>query len=238
MHEDLITGLTRQVKEEVIENYLTERHLVGLQLEEFEQKTAETLLRAEKTGKRLSRMAFLVVHPEMQTKLSSLLHIQPDSFWGECMKKEFARGVRIIRVKALTDKSKYRKLLVEAYCRLCQWMEKYRKAYEELLSECRAVNLNINAFQKNFDVLALLAFLRNLDTMELERKHFLGDNFTADELSSIDQKLYIKQINFESLQMPAPLDLPKAERIEPALADLAAEVYRRHQQNIKGLMLH
>lgn len=238
MHEDLITSLTRQVKEEVIENYLTERRLVGLQLEEFEQKTAETLLRAERTGKRLSRMAFLVVHPEMQAKLSSLLHILPDSFWDECMKREFARGVRFIRVMALTDKSKYRKLLVEAYCRLYQWMEKYRKAYEELLSECKAVNLNISAFQKNFDVLTLLAFLRNLDTMELERKHFLGENFTADELSSLDQKLYIKQINFEGLNVPAPLDLPKMERLEPALADLAAEVYRRHQRNVRGLMLH
>ena len=34
--DDLLTCLTRQVKEDVIENYLTERRLVELQIEELE----------------------------------------------------------------------------------------------------------------------------------------------------------------------------------------------------------
>ena len=44
-------------------------------------------------------------------------------------------------------------------------MERYREAYEDLQAECRAVNLNIATFRKNFDLLTLLQFLRGLDTV-------------------------------------------------------------------------
>ncbi|GLI35355.1 hypothetical protein [Desulforhabdus amnigena] len=238
MDNDLITGLTRQVKDEVVENYLTERRIVGLQIEEIEQMAGEMRLRAERAGRRLSRLSFLMVHGEMRERLSRMLRIQENSFWSECMKREFSKGVRFIRVKALTDKGKFKKLVQESYCRLYRRMEKYRAAYEELVAECEAVNINIRAFQKNFDVLTLLAFLRSLDTQELERKHFLGENFTPEELGSLDQKLYIKPIAFESLEVPPPLELSPPERMELPLSELAAEIYRKHERNVKYLMTH
>ncbi len=67
------------------------------------------------------------------------------------------------------------------------------------------------AFSKNFDLLSILGFLKSLDIGDLERKHFLGENFTAEELASVDQKLYIGAIKFEELRVPAPLTLPKPE---------------------------
>lgn len=39
MDQDLIASLTCQVKEDLIQNYLTERRLVGLQIEEVENSS-------------------------------------------------------------------------------------------------------------------------------------------------------------------------------------------------------
>ena len=237
MEDDLISSLTRQVREEVIENYLTERRIATLQIEDIKAQTEDARFHALKTGRRLSRMAYLTIQPEMLRRLIDLLNIPSPSFWNDCLEKKFSHGIRIIRVRALTDKGKFRKLLLEAYSRLYRWMEKYRKVHEELNAECRAVNMNIDKFQKNFDLLSILNFLKSLDHTALERKHYLGENFTAEELTSVDQKLYLHPISFEKLDIPSPLSLPTPETIENALSDLANEIYHRYQRHIKGIML-
>jgi hypothetical protein len=140
-------------------------------------------------------------------------------------------------VRALTDKSKFRKLVLESYSRFCTWMDKYRTGYESLQAECRAVNRNISTFQKNFDLLAIIAFLKSLDTGAIERKRFLGENFTPEELASVDQKLYLRQIAFEKFELPTPIPLPKPDHIETPLGDLAQEVYRKHRAQVKRLMV-
>lgn len=236
MEEDLIASLTRQVKEEVIENYLTERRIVELQMEEIETRASETRFQALRTGRRLNRLAYLTVHPEMLRRLTGLLNIPTPSFWSECMEKEFSRAIRFIRIRALTEKGRFKKLLFEAYKRLYQRMEAYRKAYEELEAECRAVNINIVKFQKNFDLLAILNFLKSLDLTALEQKHYLGENFTAEEISSIDKKLHLNQISFEKLKVPEPLALPRPESIEESVSNLSAEIYRRFEKHIKEIM--
>jgi len=236
MEDDLIASLTHQVKEEVVENYLAERRLLELQAEELLKRTEETKAHAARTGRRLTRLAHLVVRSDMQERLIQLLQIPPDSFWINCLNQNFSRGVRFIRVRGLTDKAKFRKLLFESYSRLYMRMEEYRKAYESLKADCIAVNNNIKRFQKNFDLLTIINFLKSLDTVTLERKIYLGENFTAQELASIDQKLHITLIVFEKLEVPQPLPLNKPERMEEPLTDLAVSVYRKFQIDVKRIM--
>ncbi|NTW37002.1 MAG: hypothetical protein HGB17_12940 [Syntrophobacteraceae bacterium] len=236
MEDDLISSLTRQVKDEVIENYLTERCIVGFQMEDVQKRGEEAGLLAVKTGRRLSRMAYLMVSPNMQQRLMHILHVPEGSFWASCIQGKFARDTRFIQVRALTDKGKFKKLVLEANNRLYQWMDDYRKTYEDLAAECRGVNLNIDKFQKNFDLLTILSFLKNLDTTTLERKQFLGENFTAQELSSIDEKLFLHHVSIEKLNIPPPLTLPKREVVEYSLNESAGEIYRTHQGKVKRLM--
>jgi len=237
MVDDLISGLTRQVKEEVIENYLTERRLVGLQIEDLEGQAEQTRLRALKAGTRLNRLAYMMIGPEMLRRLVEILGIPQPSFWSDCLERKFSRRVRFIRVRALTDRAKFRKLVLEAYSRFFAWMKKYRQAYENLDAECRAVNTNIVGFQKNFDLLTILNFLKNLDTSAMEKKHFLGENFTAEELTSVDQKLYLRPIAFQGLNVPEPISLSEPEAMEELLGMLTEEIYRKYPKNVKRLML-
>ncbi|MGV8073843.1 MAG: hypothetical protein AB2L11_04720 [Syntrophobacteraceae bacterium] len=236
MEDDLISSLTRQVKEEVIENYLTERSIIGLQVEDLKNRAETARLQAVGTGRRLSRLAYLAIQPESVEKLRSLLNISPNSFWNESMRKEFSRGAHFIKVRALTDKGKFRKLVLEAYKRLFHWMEKYAKSYANLESECRAVNSNIVKFRNNFDLLNILRFLKDMDTVTLERKQFLGENFSAQEITSVDKKLYVNTVTFEDLNAPPPISLPKPETLDAPLIRLANEIYDKYQYQVKHLM--
>jgi len=236
MEDDLIASLTHQVKEEVVENYLMERRLLELQMEDIASQAEATRLHALRTGRRLSRLGYLVVHTEMQEKLVQLLGIPEQSLWRDCVKQQFSRGVRFIRVKAFTDKAKFKKLFLESYTRFYKRMESYQKSYDNLKADCQAVNTNIKHFQKNFDLLTMISFLKSLDTVTLERKIYLGENFTARELASIDEKLHLNPVAFEKLDVPQPLQLPKPERIEEPLSELAVNIYRKFQADVKRIM--
>jgi chaperonin cofactor prefoldin len=236
MDEDLIAALTREVKEEVVENYLTERRILEIQIETLHEQAKAVREGAQKSGLRLTRLGYLMIHPDMLERLSTLLGIQAQTFWMNHLERSFGRGVRFIRVRAFREKVKFRKLVLEAYHRLHTWMEKYCKAYRELEVECQAINHNIENFHKNFDLLTILSFLRGLDTSALERKQVMGENFTAEEMASVDQKLYIPPIDFRKLEVPVPLILPKEEAVEEKLGQLAGEIYGKYQTEAKWLM--
>jgi hypothetical protein len=236
MDEDLIAGLTHEVKAEVIENYLTERRILEIQIESLREQAKSVQEHAQESGLRLTRLGYLMIHPDMLERLKTLLGNPTHTFWIHHLEKSFARGVRFIRVRAFRDKVKFKKLVLEAYHRLHDWMGKYLKAYQELETECQAVNHNIASFHKNFDLLGMLSFLRGLDTSAVERKHFMGENFTPEEMASVDQKLYIPPIDFKKLEIPAPLILPKEEDIEEKLGQLAGEIYSKYQTEAKWLM--
>lgn len=237
MEEDLMSSLTRQVKEEVIQNYLTERRLVSVQIEEIESRVKQLKQRAVWLGMRLNRLARLMIREEMKERLFALLRIPRPSFWRESTEKQFSRRLRLIRVSGLTDRRRFRKLVLESYVRFHDRMVEYRKAHEELQLECDAINRNIMNFQKNFDLLNILSFLRSLDVEAVERKHFLGENFTAEELASVDEKLYIRPVSLEESAIPTPLVLPMPHSIEKNLIDLSDEVFKKCERQVRGLML-
>jgi hypothetical protein len=237
MEDDLIASLTRQVKEEVIENYVRERRLVDLQLDDIREQSREARLRAEVTGWRFTRLSHLMISDEMRRKLADLLSVPEPSFWAVYLRRKLPRSIPILRVSGFTHKSRFRKLVLESYRRFHLWMEKYRAVYEQLAGDVRAVNVNIDVFQKNFDLLSILAFLRNLDMQAIEMKKVLGQNFTPLELASLDQKLYVKPVVLERLDVPAPLTLPGQGAMASAISALAAEVYEKHSVQVKNRLL-
>ena len=237
MEDDLISGLTRQVKEEVIGNYLRERRIVELQIENVQKMAAETIAGASLTGRRLARLGLLLMMDRRESqKLSRIFQIPEPSYWAGCMRDGSSIDVPAIRVRAFTEKAKFRKLLIEAYSRFCRWMANYAKQYESFEAECRAVNSNIVHFRRNFDLLAILTFLRNLDVRALEKKQVLGDNFTAREIASAESALTIRPISIETLNVPIPLALPPKETVKPDLEELAGEIYREYGPEIGKLI--
>jgi hypothetical protein len=236
MEDDLVSSLTYQVKEEIIENYILERRLIELQIEHLHELAAKTNIQAQITGKRLNRLALLMIRPEMLNRMENILHLASGCFWRAFMEQDFSRKVALIRVRALTRKIKFRKLVIESYARLYDRMKLYRGHYDNLCLECVAVNKNIQTFGKNFDLLAILNFLRNLDVRGLERKKILGENFTAKEVATLDRNLYIKPISLEKLGVPTPLDIPETRRVLYELSKISDEVYRKYGDEVRKIL--
>lgn len=236
MEDDLVLGLTRQVKEEVIENYVLERRLIELQVEYVKKKAEESSAYAESVGKRLTRLSFLMIRQELKLRLQEVLGLQKDCYWTSFITERYSRQMPLIEVRGLTWKGRFRKLIVESYLRFSSWMKEYRAQYEELIAECTAVNSNIDSFQKNFDLLSILNFLRNLDLPSIEKKKILGDNFTAKEMAQLDTNLYIKPISVEKFRLAAPLDLPSAGLAERMMSGLADEILLKDAQRAKKIL--
>lgn len=236
MEDDLILSLTRQVQEEVIENYLRERRLIDSQLEEVEELALKTLKKAGKTCRRFSRIGYLLVDDEFRNRWRAMVGISEGSYWHSCLTEEFRHNTRFITVTALTHKGRFKRLVHEAYKRLLERMEEYKKLYETLAQEINAVNINIQAFHRNFDLLTIIQFLKSMDVIELERKKFLGGNFSPEELMSIDRAMYFKPVQIEKWNPPSPLNLPAHSVIEKPLDHLASDVYARYGWRIRDMV--
>jgi hypothetical protein len=236
MEDDLVTGLTRQVKEEVIENYLLERRIIDLQIENLNRQADETRRQAWVVGRRLARLSFLMIHTDMQSRLKEILGIGTGYFWAACLNVKFKRHVRLIRIRALTQKGKFRKLVLKSYVRLHHHMTQYKLRYDDLACERTAVNSNIDSFHRNFDLLTILNFIRGLDMQGIEKKKILGDNFTAKEMTELDKNLYISSISMEKLNAPAPLALPESGSVREELTRLCDEIFQRYGTEVKKIM--
>ncbi|MEM5788746.1 MAG: hypothetical protein AAGU11_15660 [Syntrophobacteraceae bacterium] len=236
MQDDLVTALTRQVKEEVIENYLLERRLIELQQEHLAELALQARALAESTGTWLSRLANLMVGPEFTERLSEMLGLPVRDFWPGFLSVRHTRPGSLFRVRAITYRSKFRKLVFASYSRFQDQMLHYRGSYNDFERERSAVNTNIHSFQRNFDLLSITAFLKNLDMAGIEKKKIMGDNFTPEEMSQLERNLYIRPVGLERFGVPLPLDLPPAADLENKLGLLSNEVFHKYEKEVKTIL--
>lgn len=237
MDDDLISSLTRQVKQEVVENYLLERRLIELQIDHVEELAGAARKQAQAVGLRLARISTLMIEPGMRGRLDEILGVNLTCFWTSCLEGKYRGQVRFIRARGLTKNSKFRKVVLEAYSRLHSWMARYEKMYGRIAEECKAVNTNIETFQRNFDLLCILNFLKGLDTQGIERKKILGENFTAREMGALDQNLYINPVSVEKIDVPPPLHLPAPDSVRGKLCMLADEIFVRYPEKVRKILM-
>ena len=236
MDDDLVSSLTRQVKAEVVENYLLERRLIELQIEHINSMAGCAMRLAQDAGLRLARISSLMIEPEMQLRLDAILGVMPSGFWISFLNAKFKGGVRFIWARALTKNAKFRKVFLESYSRLHSRMLQYEENYAQIENECSAVNRNIESFQRNFDILSIINFLKGLDTSGIERKKILGENFTAQEMAALDQNLFIGPVSVQKFNVPLPLHLPAPDAIRGKLCMLADEIFARYPEKVKKIL--
>jgi hypothetical protein len=236
MEKDWFTCITDEVRDEAIENYLMERRIVELQIEELQCRGEEVRVGMSETGKRLSRLGYWISQPEIQERLIKLLKFPQPSVWEDCLRKGSIQGIGVIHVYALTNKEKFKKIVREVYCRFYKRMEGYSAGYEDLKAECRAVNCNIESFHKNHSLLTVLSFVRSLDVCAMEKSRFLGGNFTAGELAYVEQNLRFQPVSLEQMKVPPPISLLEPNLIKDALKDLARDIFRKYQRQVEHLM--
>lgn len=75
-----------------------------------------------------------------------------------------------------------------------------------------------------------------MDVVALERKHFLGDNFTAEEMNALHMILRFKPIRIEQFGLIRPPVLPESKAIQKDLNDLADCTYGECRLEIQKMM--
>ncbi|MDL1967880.1 MAG: hypothetical protein LWW97_04865 [Deltaproteobacteria bacterium] len=237
MSDDLISAMTQEVKEEVINNYLYERRLIEEQITYVKELADHAAQLQEMLFKRFARMYDLLLKPEFINEFVFLLGLKEIPFNDRIADDlEYHKDVLFIKVRGLTDRSKFKKLLLEAYIRLCNWNNKYLEAYRNLIEECKAVNHNLKKFEDNHDLLTILNFLKGMDHEAITKKHFMGDNFAPEEIASIEQTMRFKPVSIKQFNLiPAP-SLPELTDVRNQIASLANSVYDQCSNNIKTLI--
>jgi hypothetical protein len=237
MQDDIMSALTQEVKEEVIENYLYKRRLVEGQIDYVKELAEHATQLQEKLYKRFARMYDLLHETTFLNEFARLLKVEGAPFIDRFGKApEYRKGVRFIKVRGLSDRGRFRRLLSESYRRLLLWNDQYKEAYEDLAQECKAVRDNLKKFENDHDLLTILNFLKDLDVEGIERKHFLGDNFTPEEIGSIETSLRFKPIRMEQFKLISPPRLPKPNAIQRQLNALADSVYGQCCDRVKVLI--
>jgi len=237
MTDDLISAMTQEVKAEVINNYLYERRLIEEQIAYVKELADHAAQLQEMLFKRFARMYNLLPEPEFINEFVFLLGLKETPFNDRIADDpQYCKDVRFIKVRGLTDRSKFKKLFLEAYRRLCTWNNQYLEAYGNLIEECEAVNHNLKKFEDNHDLLTILNFLKGMDLEEITKKHFMGDNFAPEEIASIDKTLRFKPVSIKQFNLIPPPSLPKLTDIQSQIKSLVNSVYDRCSSKMKTII--
>lgn len=237
MQDDFISALTLEVKEEVIQNYLYERRLIEEQIRYAEELAEHAAQLQELLSGRFARMYDLLFETGFINEFANILGLKEPAFNDRIAKdSKYRKDVRFIKVHGITDRARFRKLVLEAYQRLVTWNDKYKEACENLKEECKAVNTNITKFEKNHDLLTIINFLKSMDVGEIVKKHFMGGNFTPEELGAVEKSLHFKPVQIEQFNLIQPPQLPYPDTVQKELGALANTVYAKFSNKIKELV--
>ena len=237
MEDDIFAALTQEVKEEVVQNYLYERGLIEKQIDNAMELAKHATKLEEKLSRRFYRIYKVLQKSQFIEQFVQLMGMKEVPF-----EQHFARcpnpheGLRVIKTQGITQAGKFRRLLFECYSRLFSWNQTYGKAYDNLNEEIAAVGANLKKFENNFDLLTILRFLREMDVVALERKHYLGYNYTAEEMNAVDMTLRFKPVRIEQFGLTPPVTLPEPKSVQQNLNDLADRIYSECRPEIKSMM--
>jgi hypothetical protein len=225
------------VKEEVVENYLYERRLIETQINHVDDVAQHVAELEDRLYKCFARIYDLLSVPKYMNRFIKLIGVKAAPFESRFREDgDYRKGLQCIRVRGLTNRAKYKKLFRESYRRLFARNEAYKKAHEDFEEETKAVNRNVKKFENNYDLLTLLNFLKDTDLEFVEKKRWLGDNFTPAEMGSIEASLSFKPIRMEQFKLDPPPNLPEPKSIQKQLNDLAGCVYGQCGERIKTLV--
>ena len=237
MQDDFLSAMTQEVKEEVINNYLYERRLIEEQIDYVKELAEHAIQIQGMLYRRFARIYDLLMTPEFIKDFVVKLGLKEVPFKERIADdKEYRKDVRFIKIRGLTNRSKFKNLFLEAYKRLCNCNNQYLEAYKDLIEECNAVNHNLKKFEDNHDILTILNFLKNMDIEEITRKHFMGDNFAPEEIASIEKTLRFKPVRVEQFNLIPPPSLPKLTDVKRQMTSLANSVSDQYREKMKAII--
>jgi hypothetical protein len=231
---DIVSALQYQVKAEIIQNYLRERRILEEETREYEDLLAQYRLVEAEAQEYRDDLACLLVSPDhyraffrtldfSRTPLTWLSRNNPD------------RGPACpmgLTPKGFTKKGRYTNLVFATYDRLAGKAAQSRVLAQRLMALAGEINEDIRRFHQNYDLLAMIGFLRSLDLTELGRRRILGSNFTPAELASIEEKMAFARLKPRDDGVRSWPEMPNRKVAEKRAAGLVRDVFLKERESI------
>ena len=233
--DEFIDALTYQVKEEVINNYLKERLIIEEEIKEYRELTDTYHKLAAEVRDKRDELACLLVTYDNFGRFFELLGFSspPLNRVGHGPGIDNAPACPLeLRPKGLTKRGQYIRLTIQTYGLFHEKATQGRATAKELILLAEEINRDINKFHQNFDLMAIIHFLKRLDLSQVVKKRFLGDNFSPSEMDTLEQKMRIKPLDPNLDGIRTWPELPSPEEARKFTADFLGEIFRRERESI------
>jgi hypothetical protein len=133
VQDDIIAALTQEVKEEVVENYFHERRLIEEQINYVNELAEQTAELERKCARRFGRIYNSLIEPEFVDEFRQTVGLKDAPFEERLDKDSHDRKhLGQVRVRGLTQRAKFKRLLLESYRRLYTWTSQYKEAWSRI----------------------------------------------------------------------------------------------------------
>ncbi|MBU2550646.1 MAG: hypothetical protein KKB20_19715 [Proteobacteria bacterium] len=236
VRDDFLDALNYRVKEEVVNNYLRERLILEEEYTEYQEELAR--YRTLEAGAREARdmLACLLVSRGNLEEFFRLLGFDkpPFSRWdrGELAERQpFCPWG--LTPWGLTRRRRYVNLIMHVYGRLQSKAAEGGREAERLGDLAREINEDVSRFHRNFDVMAIVHFLKSMDTTMRMKKHFMGENFSADEVGALEETMTLKKLDPQADGVRPWPDIPPIRQARQRVEDFLGRVFRREREAIQ-----
>ena len=233
--DDFLDALTHQVKEEVINNYLRERLILEEEIKEYQEilqeyrgLEAEALVRKEE-------LACLLAGPENFKEFFRLMGFTEPPFRRLVLNDNFKWAPACpleLSPKGFTKRGQYINLTIKAYERFFEKIDQASRAAAKLLKLADEINGDINKFHRNFDIMAIINFLKSMDVEAQLKKKFMGDNFGPMEIASLEQTMLFKNIKPAADGVRTWPEIPTPQQAREMIVDFLGNIFKQEKQAI------
>ncbi|MFH0809418.1 MAG: hypothetical protein V2A77_02945 [Pseudomonadota bacterium] len=191
-NDEFVESLLFEIKQEIIDNFFSERRRLAdekvycLELIDNQKKLLQALRHSQ------GRLRRLLLDDEGLRAFCAFCGAEADSFPPPAAPPTIPP--LDCRLRGFTLASRYGSLLVRAYEDMLQQAETCTKGRDRVKAALEAHNQDVEHYRRNYDILTIVAVLNRMSPEEVERRYWLGENFTPTEIGSLAERLNIKPL--------------------------------------------
>jgi hypothetical protein len=233
VNEDFVDSLLFEIKQEIIDNFFAERRLLEEERADCGELLAEQAKRLKKLARSQARLRRLLLDDAGLAGFCALSGLPAGCFPP---RTPAPRGPRVLecRPRGLTLASRYGALLVAAYDDYARLSQDFAAGQAELEASVLAYNEEVERYRRNYDILTIVAVLNRMAPEEIERRHWLGGNYTPEETASLADTLSIRPLAVPGEFQKALVSPPDPKQMRSQLRGLAKNLCRRKPEEAKA----
>jgi len=231
--DDYVNSLLFEIKQEIIDNFFAERRRLEEERAVCDEIAAEQRLRLRGLTAAKARLKALLLDEVGLQRFCTLTGAGHDFFPPEAPAPPIDAAP--LRPRGLTMASRYGAALAQAYEDVARRAEEYVEGQADLNASLGVYNEDAEAYRRNYDVMTIVAVLNRMAPEEMERRHWLGENFRPEETASLADSLTVRQMRMPA-DLAAAAALPALKETRARLREVARELCRRRPEEARAML--